>query len=132
MAEAKVSGFSAVPPKLAAAAKRAIFAATEEVRNESLRLIRDTPKTGKKRGKHTASAPGEPFASDTGTAINQITTEYTADGFTGYVNSAVEYGSALEFGTENMEARPYLRPALQNKRTEIEAMVRDELTKALK
>jgi len=132
MAKATVGGFTNVPEKLLQGARRGILAGTEELRNEVVSLVTNTAKTGRVYGKHRASAPGEPFASDTGEALRQITTEYADSGLTGYVNSAVEYGAALEFGTEKMEARPYMRPALQNKKAEIEAIVRAELTKALK
>lgn len=133
MAKSTLSGdWSGIPVKIRQAAARGVLAGTEAVRNESISLIQNTAKTGRMYGKHRASAPGEPFASDTGTAVNQITTSYESDGLTGYVNSGVKYGAALEFGTEKAAARPYLRSALQNKTKEISDLISNEITKALK
>jgi HK97 gp10 family phage protein len=133
MAESKLSGgWDGIPDKLRQAAARGVLAGTEAVRTEAVSLILNTAKTGRVYGKHQASAPGEPFASDTGTAVNQIRTSYEPDGLTGYVNSSVEYGAALEFGTENMAPRPYLRPALQNKTKEVSDGIYNEIVKALK
>lgn len=104
-------------------AMQGVLAATEEVRNEAIRLILDTPKTGKvykrRSVEHQASAPGEPPASDTGTLVNRIRTEYSSDGLRGSVIASTLYAPFLEFGTQHMEPRPFMRPALANKREEI-------------
>jgi len=132
MAKATVGGFTNVPEKLLQGAQRGIKDGTLLLRQEVVSLIENTSKSGRVYGNHQSSAPGEPFASDTGEAVRQIDLSFSSDGLTGYVDSKAEYGAALEFGTEKMEARPYMRPALQNKKAEIEAIVRAELTKALK
>lgn len=36
-----------------------------------------------------------------------------------YVGTDVEYAAAKEFGTETMDAKPYMRPAMDGKRKEI-------------
>lgn len=41
------------------------------------------------------------------------------------------YGLFLEVGTSKMAARPFLRPALDEKKGEVEAAVRDELKRRL-
>lgn len=105
--------------------RKQIVKETEAVKSESLRLIFtvNTPKQGRwyTRGniKHKASAPGEPFANDTGNAVSLITTRFEDDYFTGIVNAGAEYAKYLEFGTINMAPRPVFRPALENKREEI-------------
>jgi len=61
---------------------------------------------------HTASAPGQPPAVDTGNLKNSIQTnrvsqrEYR-------VNVGAEYGIYLELGTSRMAARPFLTPAVE-------------------
>ena len=136
VAKSTLSGWSAVPDKIRQAAARGILAGTESVRNEAISLINNSPPTGRvyvRNGvSHTASSPGNPPRSDTGTLINQIRTEYEDGGLTGVVISAAEYAKALEFGTENFEARPYMRPALQNKIREINETIRSEIGKAMK
>jgi len=111
------------------AAMQGVVRGTESVRNEALRLVLDTTKTGReyqRRGvTHTASAPGEPPASDTGTLVRNIRTDFSRiDQLVGVVRSSAAHAEHLEYGTENMEPRPSMRPALTNKRAEIERDVR--------
>lgn len=116
-------------------ALRGITAAANLVRNEVLRLILETPKTGKiyvRRGiEHQASAPGEAPASDTGTLVRGITVEIDTERIAARVNSGAAHGPHLEFGTDKMEPRPHMRQALENKRVEIEATVGREVAAAL-
>jgi HK97 gp10 family phage protein len=62
------------------------------------------------------SAPGEPPHIDTGALIDSY--DYNVEGDAGTiileVGSTVEYAPYLEFGTSRMDARPHLRPALEN------------------
>jgi len=66
---------------------------------------------------HTASAPGEPPAVDTG----RLRASISFHTYTNYVDvgTNVEYAAPLEFGTSKMAARPFLRPALQRNQREI-------------
>lgn len=76
--------------------------------------------TGQKTGRlyrrrdvvHQASAPGEPPASDTGTLVQRSTVEWNARELRATVVFRTKYALPLELGTERMEPRPYLRPAL--------------------
>ena len=117
------------------AAAQAVVRGTESVRNEALRLILDTPKTGsmyRRRGvEHVASAPGEPPASDTGRLVQSIRTEYEDGGLAGTVVAGVRYAEYLEFGTARMEPRPFMRPALANRRRAIEDDIRASVARAL-
>lgn len=66
-----------------------------------------------KSGKpHTASAPGEPPAIDTGALVNSITTESPSE-YVREVGTAMEYAQHLEFGTPGgkIAPRPFIRPA---------------------
>lgn len=70
-----------------------------------------------RRGRvHVASAPGEPFATDTGRLRSSITSDLGVDeqGLVARVGSDVEYAPFVELGTSRMEARPFLRPALHS------------------
>lgn len=113
------------------AANRGVTRSTEAVRSEALSLIANSPADGRayqRRGvTHIASSPGNPFRSDTGNATRLISTRYNRARLMGVVNSGAAYALELEFGTAKMEARPYLRPALANKRGEIVSNIVEEL-----
>ena len=109
---------------------------TEMVRNEALRLIMQTAKTGRlytMRGVvHRASAPGEAPASDTGRLVNSITTSYDDKKLSGLVAANTEYAPYLEYGTAKMEERPFMRPALANMQDQFLESVAQAITGALK
>lgn len=69
-------------------------------------------KSGRVYGAHQASAPGEMPAIDLSNLANSIQAEM--DGRTsGAVYTNAEYAGHLEYGTVNMEARPYFTPAAE-------------------
>ena len=114
------------------ATERGLVRATEAVRTEAVRLVNNPPKTGEvytKRGgvTHQASAPGEAPAGDTGNLAKLITTTYDFSNMVGIVDSAADYSAFLEFGTKNMEARPFMRPALANMRSQIPNLLTAEV-----
>ena len=110
-----------------------------------------------KKGKgkwHSASAPGQPPAVDTGRLRASITwnienrnkshpytftegadtTDVPATGtgfmkIIGLVGTNVSYGPLLEAGTSKMAARPWLFPALKRKQGEIAILFRQTLKK---
>lgn len=138
MAKSTLSGWDAVPQKIRQAASRAVLEGAKLVEDEAKLLITNSPATGRvyKRNsvEHTASSPGNPPRSDTGDLRKSIFHGPTDDPMTSVVsvNSDIKYAAALEFGTEKIEPRPFLRPALQNKRKEIEQIIFDQISKALK
>lgn len=77
---------------------------------------------------HQQSAAGEAPASDTGYLANSISHEVIKEvsgksvEFVGVVSAGAEYAIHLEFGTTNMEARPFLRPALISNKRKIQAI----------
>ena len=84
------------------------------------------------RSSHRASAPNEPPASDTGFLVSQITmnVDKKADGsVVGQIISAAPYSAHLEFGTTQMEARPFMQPALEQNRRKIHAMFKKGVLK---
>jgi len=67
---------------------------------------------------HRASAAGEAPATDTGRLANSIVANI--DGKTAEVIADTEYAAWLEFGTQNMEARPFMVPAMEKERPKFE------------
>lgn len=61
------------------------------------------------------SAPGDPPGVDTGALRNSM--KWVSEGkFKRLIQDGIEYGAYLEFGTENMAARPFMSPAFERKR----------------
>lgn len=77
-----------------------------------MKVILSQPGTGRTYGKHTASAPGEPPAPDTGQLRNatQADTQVRREGqdLVGRIVANSAQAEALEKGTERMAARPFL------------------------
>lgn len=73
---------------------------------------------------HRASAPGQPPAIDTGNLIGSVHVDEITP-TQAILGVHAEYAEYLEFGTYKMEARPFLRPALDEHEGEIVAAVRD-------
>jgi HK97 gp10 family phage protein len=90
--------------------------------------------SGKVYGKHRASAPGETPSVDTANLVNSIAmelVEVTATSAEANIGTGVEYGYWLEYGTERMEARPFMRPVYDENGEEIQSVVRQILKSAL-
>jgi phage gpG-like protein len=84
--------------------------------------IQGGPKSGRTYGAHTASAPGQYPASDTGRLAGSVRMELPQAGnVTGRVGTAVAYGPMLEFGTARMAARPWLLPSFERAKIGVEA-----------
>lgn len=81
------------------------------------------------RRTHTASAPNQPPASDTGFLVNNIIWKM-AGKFEAEVQSNAPYSIPLEFGTSKMAARPFLQPALEKNKIKIKQMVSDAIRRA--
>ena len=83
------------------------------------------------RRTHTASAPNEPPATDTGElkrGIGFTIKKVGTEGALGKVFSSAQHSAALEFGTKAMlalgGARPFMQPALERTRRKIFAIFR--------
>lgn len=105
------------------------YEALQETGKETVVEIRRRLNTGNRtgnvyrRGKRTrrASAAGEPPKTDTGKLAKSVRqfgkvkrTKHTNTLQLRAGNSKVVYASYLEFGTDNMDARPFMRPSLEN------------------
>ena len=70
----------------------------------------------------TKSKPLSPPASDTGFLVSQITMDVDtkANGsVVGQIISSAPYSKPLEFGTVNMQPRPFMQPALRKNKSKI-------------
>jgi HK97 gp10 family phage protein len=106
--------------------KKAIKRVALAIAADAVRSIQRGPKTGREYGKHRASSPGEPPASDTGNLARSVTvSDLTGEG-EAVISVRAPYAAALEFGTDDGKIleRPFLRPAVERHK--------DELIEALK
>jgi len=114
-----------------AAIQHVIAEAALKIDREAKLLIARGPKTGRRYGKHQASAPGEAPATNTGRLIQSILWQLGYQGLSAEVGSPLDYASYLETGTKRMAARPWLRPAYEKHIDAIVADVTDTLRKHL-
>ncbi len=115
---------SRIPDKQLGEMERALKLSALDVRNEAIRSIESGPKTGIVYGRHQASAPGEAPATDSGVLVGSINSGLvtrTKRKVEAVAGSDSEYGIHLEFGTKNMAARPWLQPAFDRMKNQINA-----------
>jgi HK97 gp10 family phage protein len=87
--------------------------------------------TGKRSGriytiggsKHTASAAGEAPAKVTGNLARSVTVKVITNGF--IIGETAPYARYLEFGTRKMEARPHVKPVIDDGWIGLEKLYRD-------
>ena len=83
------------------------------------------------RRQHTASAPNEPPASDTGFLVSSISSKVRKEGTAviGQIIASAPYAAWLEFGTKAMlkkgGARPFMQPALESNRPKIKRIFKE-------
>lgn len=115
--------------------QRAVTRATMIVRNHAVESILRGGKSGviyekyDPRRTHQASRAGEAPASDTGFLASQITQNVKTkpDGsVVGQIVSAAPYSKYLEFGTTQMQPRPYMHPALKKNQAKIKSIFKKE------
>jgi HK97 gp10 family phage protein len=99
-----------------AAIAKAVTQTAIDVRSDIIKRYQRGPKTGRTytRGnvEHTASAPGEAPATDTGRLVSG--TDYKSTGkLSAEVGNKVKYGPMLEFGTFKIAPRPAWLPAIE-------------------
>ena len=121
---------SAIVKEYTSDAQQLVGRAANLVRNTAVNSILQGAKSGvtyskyNPRRTHTASAAGEPPASDTGYLANNINNVFDLDGLGASVESRAEYSSFLEFGTRKMTARPFMHPAAEENRPQIRRLAR--------
>lgn len=88
------------------------------VRTDAIKSMKSSPATGRvyRRGNitHRASSPGSPPRVDTGRLINSV--KALVKRLEAIVGTDVRYGAYLEFGTQDIEPRPWLFPAFERQR----------------
>lgn len=72
---------------------------------------------------HTASAPGEPPATWRGDLANSFK-ELFPEKHVGVVAVTSDHALPLEYGTRNMQPRPFLKPAVERQRGDFENALR--------
>lgn len=110
------------------AVEKGLFHAGELIQTEAQISITRGAVSGKN---HVPSAPGQPPNQDTGVLAGNIETT-RASKLRVRVTSKAGYSSALEFGTSKMAARPFMRPARDKMRPQIEKLLADAVTRQVK
>ena len=109
--------------------KKIITKATFEVESTAKQGIQSGPKTGRiytrRTVTHKASAAGEYPATDTGFLASNISSKVSLVELEGVVTSSAEYSKHLEFGTTNMQARPFMFPSLEKTKPKIRRMFKE-------
>lgn len=131
----------ATPEAIADAVKKELLSTAVFIRNRIIKSMRRTPKTGRRYRKtknknvfHIASSPGYAPAVDTGDLLKSIKMDVRL--------SEVEVGSNLsgkngkypaflEFGTRKMDARPWLKPAVDDGKREFQSTIRRRVINAI-
>lgn len=118
---------AAVARAIESGVRSSVLEIAREIAAEAQESIRSRPKSGRtyRRGgrSYTASAPGEPPANVTGALADSITAR--ADGDGAIVSATGEIAHTMEFGTAGgkIAPRPFLVPAAEAKRAELEKSV---------
>jgi HK97 gp10 family phage protein len=108
--------------------KKAVRVAATETRNTAVVSILQNPRAGGSVTRYSPtrtiniSAAGDAPAGDTGFLAANIELVMAPDGMSAEVQSRADYSAALEFGTRDMAARPFLQPALEEGRKKYERM----------
>ncbi len=109
----------ALKSKAEAETARAVRATAQAIRNDAIISVKSHLSAGKvyTRGtvKHVASKPGSPPNQDRGTLTRNIRVTMNDD-LTADISSNAPYSAALEFGTSDMAARPFMTPAVEGQR----------------
>lgn len=109
----------ALKSKAEAETVRAVRATAQAIRNDAIISVKSHLSAGNvyTRGtvKHVASKPGSPPNQDRGTMTRNIRVTMNDD-LTADISSNAPYSAALEFGTSNMAARPFMTPAVEGQR----------------
>lgn len=105
-----------------------VYEGADTIKAEAQRLISAGAVSGKN---HVPSRPGEPPNYDTGVLSSHIEARRTGP-LTAEVASEAPYAAALEFGTSKMAARPYMRPARDNKIEQVRKRFAENMEKLAK
>lgn len=100
-------------PELAQAYPQAVEDAVQAAAREGERYVKqsiaESPATGRQYGNHVASEPGNPPRIDSGNLVNNINVRRVRDRVWA-IRSGAEYSAILEYGSSEMESRPFMTP----------------------
>lgn len=106
------------------------------VESRAVYLITQTGKTGRiyrRRGvKHQSSAPGEPFANDSGDTLKRRSIKVDAGQLRGTLSFHSENARRMELGTRKMKPRPFARRALIETQKEVQDVIFAEVMSELR
>lgn len=124
---------AAIEARIRAGAMAGVINGANMVQEEAIRTMTQDAKTGKHyRGNpNRSSAPGESPARQTGRLIGGIDVFAEPARLAARVNASTSYAAGLEFGTEKVAPRPFMRPSLAKMRQAIEDEVRAHVGAAL-
>ena len=116
---------------------RAVDATGLELRGDIVKAYQRGPASGRvyekyaPRRTHTASAPGQAPATDTGRLASSV--NYKKDGsMSATVGSELVYAAMLEFGTSRIDPRPAWVPAVEAMRPKFQRRVEAAMERATK
>lgn len=107
---------------------KALFIAADNIKQSAQHSITEGSISG---AGHVVSVPGMPPNADTHNLDRQIESELVQP-LKAVVSSNAPYAAALEFGTSKMYPRPYMLPAAQRERGNIQALVTRALNRVTK
>jgi len=115
--------------------QRAIAIGGNLVRNDAIKSVQNSTGGGRVYKKynpkrtHRASAAGQAPNTDTGFLVSNIFLTYSVDKLTAFVTSRAKYSAALEYGTSQMNERPFMAPALEQNKKKIRKLIATALSK---
>jgi HK97 gp10 family phage protein len=116
-------------------AAESVFLTANLVKNTAVKSIQSIsmgervrrPRQGGGTLSHIASRPGDAPNTDTGNLVKSISVQPLQPKKTMTVGVNSKYGAALEFGTKNMEARPYMQPSVEENKDALDRFLANKL-----
>lgn len=120
----RISARGKVEAKYKARIRQVVAKAASDVRNTAVKNINAHISKGRTYGNHIASAPLNYPNADTGNLTKNIHVVFpvSGKGLVSHVESRAAYSAFLEFGTREMQERPFMQPALEENRRKIYQM----------
>jgi len=116
-------------------AAESVFLTANLVKNTAVKSIQSIsmgervrrPRQGGGTLSHVASRPGDAPNTDNGDLIKSISVQPLQPKKTMTVGVNAKYAIPLEFGTKNMEARPYMQPSMEENKDALDRFLANKL-----